>query len=146
MDLSLGSWNIQALRLGPAHSPGDIMLWLPEHKLAISGDLAFHQRLLPVFEDTDTAAWIETWAAFAALEPQTIIPGHGAPTNLAEVTRYTRDYLKDMREQIGAILEQGGSLQDAYQQVDSSAYAHLDTYDELALRNVGMIFRAMEFE
>lgn len=146
MDLSLGSWKIEAVLLGPAHSPGDIMMWLPEKKLAITGDLAFHQRVLPVFEETDTAAWIETWDDFEALEPEYIIPGHGTPTNLAEVTKYTKDYLVDIREQIAVVLDEGGMLQDALEQVDSSAYAHLDTYEELALRNVGMIFRAMEFE
>ncbi|MGB0845151.1 MAG: rhodanese-like domain-containing protein [Thiolinea sp.] len=146
MDLSLGDWKIEARLLGPAHSPGDIMMWLPEKKLAITGDLAFHQRLLPVFEETDTAAWLETWEAFVALEPEYIIPGHGEATNIAEVTQYTKDYLIDMRTQIGGIIDQGSTLQDAYEQVDSSAWSHLDTYDELALRNIGMIFRAMEFE
>ncbi len=145
LDLSLGSWKMEARRLGSAHSPGDIMLWLPEKKLAISGDLAFHERLLPVFEETDTAAWVDTWAKFEALQPQVIIPGHGSPTDLAEVTKYTRDYLVYMRTQVGEIIEQGGGLQDAYA-IDQSAFSQLDTFDELALRNAGMIFRSMEFE
>lgn len=146
LDVSLGSWKMEVLRLGPAHSPGDIMLWLPEKKLAITGDLAFHERLLPVFEETDTAAWIETWPKFVALQATHIIPGHGGPTTDIEVlTRYTHDYLVYMREQVAKILEEGGTLQDAYK-IDQSAYAHLDTFDELALRNAGMIFRAMEFE
>ncbi|MEZ5537756.1 MAG: rhodanese-like domain-containing protein [Thiolinea sp.] len=146
MDVSLGSWKMEVLRLGPAHSPGDIMLWLPEKKLAISGDLAFHQRLLPVFEETDTAAWIDTWPKFEALQPEYIIPGHGSPvTDISILTRYTRDYLAYMREQVTTILEEGGGLNDAYK-IDQSAYAHLDTFDELALRNAATIFRAMEFE
>nr|CAA6829094.1 MAG: SoxH protein, homolog [uncultured Thiotrichaceae bacterium] len=146
MDLNLGSWKMEVLRLGPAHSPGDIMLWLPEKKVAISGDLAFHQRLLPVFEETDTAEWIETWPKFEALGAEHIIPGHGSPvTDISILTRYTRDYLAYMREQVEAILDEDGSLQDAYK-IDQSAYAHLDTFDELALRNAATIFKAMEFE
>lgn len=146
LDLSLGSWNMQALMLGQAHSPGDIMLWLPEKKLAITGDLAFHQRLLPVFEETDTGAWVETWAKFEALQPMHMIPGHGEPTtDISVLTKYTHDYLVYMRGQMAELLDEGGTLQDAYN-VDQSAYAHLDTFNELALRNAGMIFRAMEFE
>ena len=80
-----------------------------------------------------------------ALDPKVIIPGHGGPTQLAEVTRYTVGYLKYMREAIGTIIEDGGMLQDAYG-VDQSDYAHLDTYDELSRINAGRIFRAMEFE
>jgi glyoxylase-like metal-dependent hydrolase (beta-lactamase superfamily II) len=113
--------------------------------LIIASDLAFHQRLLPVFEHTDTAAWIETWAALEALEPEIVIPGHGEPTTMSEVTRYTRDYLIYMRERIGALIEEGGDLQAAYQ-VDQSPYAHLDTFRELAKLNADRIFRAMEFE
>ena len=143
--IELGGTRIELLHLGPAHSPGDISVWLPQKKLVIAGDIAFHQRLLPVFEHTDTGVWVETWDKFMALGAQTVIPGHGTPTDMAEVTKYTRDYLVHMRTKIGELIENGGSLQDVYQ-IDQSAYAHLDTYDELATLNASTIFRAMEFE
>jgi len=98
-----------------------------------------------VFEETDTAAWIESWDAFAALGAEIIVPGHGDPTTIEPLTQYTVGYLKHMRKLIGALVEAGGTLQDAYQ-VDQSAYAHLDAYDELARINAGRVFRAMEFE
>ncbi len=66
--IELGGERIELLHLGPAHSPGDIVVHLPAHGLVIAGDIAFHQRLLPVLEGTDTAAWIDTRDAFAALE------------------------------------------------------------------------------
>lgn len=59
-DASLGDVTIKVLRLGPAHSPGDISVWLPDEKLVIAGDMAFHERLLPIFDETDTASWLET--------------------------------------------------------------------------------------
>ena len=64
---------------------------------------------------------------------------------MAEVTRYTRDYLVYMRGQMTQLLENGGGLDEAYQ-VDQSAYSGLDTFFELSRRNAGRIFRAMEFE
>jgi glyoxylase-like metal-dependent hydrolase (beta-lactamase superfamily II)/rhodanese-related sulfurtransferase len=143
--IELGGKRIELLYLGPAHSPGDISVWLPEQKVVIAGDIAFHQRMLPVFEETDTAAWLETWESFAALGAEIVVPGHGTPTTMEEVTRYTRDYLADMREQIGALIEDGGSLAEI-DRIDQSAYRHLDTFDELARLNASMIFRAMEFE
>lgn len=143
--LNLGGRQIELLNLGPAHSPGDISVWLPDQKVVIAGDIAFHQRLLPVFEQTDTAAWIDTWKRFADLGAEVVIPGHGDPTDMAEVTRYTRDYLIDLREQIAALLDDGGSLEDI-DRIDQSAYRHLDTFDELARLNASLIFRAMEFE
>jgi glyoxylase-like metal-dependent hydrolase (beta-lactamase superfamily II) len=60
-DVSMGNMKVELLHLGPAHSPGDMQVWLPEEKLVIAGDMAFHERLLPIFDDTDTASWVETW-------------------------------------------------------------------------------------
>lgn len=143
--IELGDERIELLYLGPAHSPGDIVVWLPKRKLVISGDMAFHQRMLPLFEDTDPKAWIETWDAFEALGAEVVIPGHGEPTDMATVRKYTRDYLVYLREKIGAVIENGGTLQDAYR-IDQSPYMHLPTAEFLAKRNAGYVFQSMEFE
>ncbi len=146
MVIEMGGDRFEILHLGPAHSPGDISLWMPEKKIMISGDIAFRQRLLPVMEHTDTAGWIETWELFEALKPEIIIPGHGSPTtDMSELRKYTKDYLVYMREKIGDILDDDGGAQDAYK-IDQSAYSHLDTFNDLALQNAGRIFRSMEFE
>ena len=144
--VELGDFRIEARYLGPAHSPGDIVIWLPNQSLVISGDMAFHERMLPIFEHTYTADWIETWdSEFEALGATYVIPGHGHPTNMDQVRRYTKGYLEYLRAQIGAHLEAGGGLADAYY-VDQSPYAHLDTFEELATKNAGRVFEQMEFE
>ena len=146
MVIEMGGERFEILRLGPAHSPGDTSLWIPEKKLMISGDLAFRQRLLPVMEDTDTAGWIETWDVFEAMKPEIVIPGHGSPTtDISELTKYTKDYLVYMREKVGEIIDNDGSEHEVYK-IDQSAFSHLDTFHQLALQNAGRIFRSMEFE
>ena len=142
----MGSFAIEVLHLGPAHSTGDISVWLPDKKLVIAGDMAFHERLLPIFEDTDTAAWLETWDdEFEKLNATYVIPGHGHPTNMAQVRRYTKDYLIHLRTKISEHLDAGGGLDKAYY-VDQEVYKHLDTFEELATRNAGRVFEQMEFE
>ncbi|NNJ95396.1 MAG: MBL fold metallo-hydrolase [Halobacteria archaeon] len=143
--IELGGERIELLNLGPAHSPGDIIVWLPSRKLVISGDMAFHQRMLPLFEHTDSAAWIETWDKFEALGAEVVIPGHGGPTDMATVRKYTRDYLVYLREKVGELIENGGTLQEAYE-IDQSPYMHLPTAEFLAKRNAGQVFQSMEFE
>ncbi len=145
LDLKMGSWNLQILHLGPSHSHGDTMVWLPEKKLVIAGDTAFHVRMMPVFEDTDTGKWVETWDKFEALGAKIVIPGHGGPTDMQTVRKWTRDYLVYLRGKVAELIKKGGTLDDAYQ-IDQSAYMHLHTSDELAKINAGRIFRAMEFE
>ena len=145
LSLNLGDMPVEVLYLGPSHSPGDTQVWLPDRQLMIAGDIAFHQRLLPVFDDTDTAGWIETWDSFRDLGAELIVPGHGHPTTIEVVEKWTIGYLQHMRLAIGTILDEGGSLIDAYS-IDQSAYGHLDTFDELAGLNADRIYRAMEFE
>jgi glyoxylase-like metal-dependent hydrolase (beta-lactamase superfamily II) len=144
--IDMGDMHIEVLHLGSAHSPGDISIWLPQSRLVIAGDIAFHERLLPLFDDTDTAAWMQTWeTAFEPLRALYVIPGHGHPTNMAQVRHYTFDYLADLRAKIAAHIEAGGDLAGAYY-IDQSAWSHLDTFEELATRNAGRAFAAMEFE
>jgi glyoxylase-like metal-dependent hydrolase (beta-lactamase superfamily II)/dienelactone hydrolase len=143
--IQLGDERIELLNLGPAHSPGDIIVWLPERRLVISGDMAFHQRMLPLFEHTDSGAWIETWDKFEALGAEVVIPGHGEPTDMATVRKYTRDYLVFLREKVAELIENGGTLEDAYQ-IDQSPYMHLPTAEFLAKRNAGQVFQSMEFD
>lgn len=143
--IEMGDFTIEVLYLGPAHSPGDTQVWLPKQKLVIAGDMAFHERLLPIFDHTDTAGWVETWPLFEALGATYVIPGHGHPTNYAQVRRYTHDYLVYLRGKIGEVIDAGKGLEDSYY-VDQSPYAHLHTYDQLATRNAGRVFEAMEFE
>lgn len=144
--VEIGGVTIEARHLGPAHSPGDIVVWMPQKGLVISGDMAFHERMLPIFEHTIAADWIETWdTSFEALNATYVIPGHGHPTNMDQVRRYTRDYLIYLREKIGAHLDEGGDLAGAYY-VDQSPYAHLDTFEELATKNAGRVYEQMEFE
>ena len=143
--LELGGERIELLYFGPVHSPGCVVVWLPKQKLVIAGDMAFHERLLPILEHTDTAGWIERWADFEDLGAEIVIPGHGGPTDMATVTKYTRDYLVFMRTEIGKIIDEGGTLEESAN-VDQSAYRHLNTFDELAALNASTMFRVMEFE
>lgn len=144
--LDIGNFHIEVKHLGPAHSPGDISVWLPEQGLVIAGDMAFHERLPPIFDDTITSEWVDTWEnEFEPLNATYVIPGHGHPTNMAEVRRYTRDYLVYLRGKVQEVLDNGGSLEDAYY-VDQSPYAHLDTFEELATKNAGRVYVQMEFE
>ena len=143
---TLGDLEFHVLYLGPAHGPGDTQVWLPQLSLMIAGDMAFHERMLPIFENTCTKCWLETWdEKFAPLNATYVIPGHGHPTNMAQVTRFTRDYLEDLRAKVLEVLDNGGDLAEAFY-VDQERWRSLDTFEELAKRNAGRVFEEMEFE
>lgn len=144
--VQMGEVTLHVLHLGPAHDPGDTQVWIPQWGMMIAGDIAFHERMLPVFDHTCTSCWLETWeTAFEPMNPTYVIPGHGHPTNFAQVKRYTYDYLVDLREKIGAHIDDGGDLAGAYY-VDQERWRNLDTFEELATKNAGRVFAEMEWE
>lgn len=145
MKFDLGEKIVEAKYFGYAHEHSDISLWLPEEKIIFAGDLAFNNRLLPIFEITDTQEWLIAWEKFSALDAKIVVPGHGDTTDMATVTKYTKDYLVYLRGKIEEILDEDGGLNDAYN-IDMSEYKHLDTYKELGRQNIATLFKQMEFE
>jgi len=143
--INLGDIPIELIYFGPAHSAGDISVYLPKQDVIIAGDMAFHQRMLPVFPETETLKWVETFDLFAATGAKHVIPGHGEPTDMATVTRETKDYLIYLQDEARKLLDDDLGLDEAYQ-IDQSAYRHLDTFEELAKKNAGRIFQELELE
>jgi glyoxylase-like metal-dependent hydrolase (beta-lactamase superfamily II) len=145
-EVVMGDVTFKITHLGPSHGPGDTQVYIPQWSMMIAGDIAFHERMLPIFEDTCTSCWLLTWEEyFAPINPTYVIPGHGHPTNMAQVTRYTYDYLVDLRAKIGAHIDEGGDLAGAYY-VDQERWRNLDTFEELATKNAGRVFEEMEWE
>lgn len=145
MSFDLGGRVVEAKYFGYAHEHSDIALWLPKEKILFAGDLAFNDRLLPIFEITETDKWLEAWEKLEELDAKIVIPGHGDVTNMDTVRKYTKDYLVYLRSEIEKILDDDGGLNDAYN-IDMSAYQHLDTYKELGKQNIARTFKRMEFE
>jgi glyoxylase-like metal-dependent hydrolase (beta-lactamase superfamily II) len=145
-EVVMGDVTFKITHLGPSHGPGDTQVYIPQWSMMIAGDIAFHERMLPIFEDTCTSCWLLTWEEyFAPINATYVIPGHGHPTNMAQVTRYTYDYLTDLRAKIGAHIDEGGDLAGAYY-VDQERWRNLDTFEELATKNAGRVFEEMEWE
>ena len=144
--IKMGRFTIRARYLGPAHSAGGIVVWLKKQRLLFSGNIASHERIPHILDGIDTGQWIETWdEAFEPLRPLYVIPGHGHPTNMAQVRRYTRDYLSFLRKKVREVIKAGDGLAEAYY-VDQSPYAHLDKFEKLAKKNAGRVYETMEWE
>ncbi|WP_028659923.1 MBL fold metallo-hydrolase [Nocardioides insulae] len=73
----LGELDVHLLHPGgPAHTPGDLVAWLPDRRVLFTGDLLFSGLTPLVFMGSVTGAmraldWI------AAFDPAVVVPGHG---------------------------------------------------------------------
>ena len=145
LTLSIGGREIRIVHAGPAHTPGDSFVWLPDAKVVFAGDIVFTERLLGVLEMSNSAGWMASFEAIEALDPEHVVPGHGDPTTLAQAKADTYDYLANLREKIRAHIDEGGDIIGSVD-VDQSAFSHLENFDTLAKRNAQQVFTEMEWE
>ena len=145
LDLEIGGVRIQIRHSGGAHTPGDAFVWLPEMSIVFSGDIAYVDRILSVGDYSDSAAWIDAFNSMAALSPKVVVPGHGDPAPLNKARAQTLNYLKNLRDKIGQVINKDGAIEDAIS-IDQSAFAGLNNFSQLAKRNAQQVFIHMEFE
>jgi len=143
-ELKLGKATVQLLHFGTAHTPGDLVVWLPQQRILFAGDIVYTERLLAVIPISNSANWVQAFDKLVALNPKTIVPGHGQPTTIEVARRDTRDYLSFVRAEAKRILDAGGSLQDAVEKVDQSHFRSLVNFELLALRNINQVFQEVE--
>jgi glyoxylase-like metal-dependent hydrolase (beta-lactamase superfamily II) len=143
--LDLGSRHIEIHHPAPAHTPGDSFVWLPEDRIVFTGDIVYVGRILGVMEFSDSASWLEAFAAIEALDPVYLIPGHGPPTTLREAQADTRDYLANLRSRMREYIDGGGDIIGSVD-VDQSEFGYLDQFEALAGRNAQTVFEQMEWE
>jgi len=142
---TLGGITFELRHVGPAHTPGDSLVWLPEQRVVFSGDVVYIGRMLGVMPHSNSRHWIEAFDAMAALEPETIIPGHGPATDLAEASKDSRDYLSFLRESVEKFMADGGDISQIGT-LDQSRFSHLVDYETLKGRNAQQVYQEMEWE
>jgi glyoxylase-like metal-dependent hydrolase (beta-lactamase superfamily II) len=146
MTIDLGGITAKLMYFGPSHSAGDISVYIPERNVLLAGDIAFHRRMMPIFEETNTTNWLNTWKGFSAFaKDKILVPGHGEPTDFATIDKTTRGYLEFLHAEVRKLLKAGGTLGDT-SKIDQSAYRHLHTFEELSATNAMRVFSELEME
>ena len=141
----LGGIAFELRQVGPAHTPGDSIVWLPAERIVFAGDVVFVERMLRVAPHSNSRGWIAAFEAVAALEPETVVPGHGPPSDLSRARKDTLDYLVFLRESVGRFMDGGGGI-SGVGGLDQSRFDYLVNADSLAGRNAQQVFQEMEWE
>ena len=143
--LKLGSEVLEVRHVGPAHTPGDSLVWIPSKSLVFTGDVVYVERMLGVIDVSRTKSWLAAFEAISALQPEHVMPGHGAPTRLDRAKADTYDYLVNLRARMRAHIDAGADIIGA-PKVDQTQFAYLEQFEALAGRNAQAVFAEMEFE
>ena len=108
--LRVGSTEVELHHPGPAHTQGDLIVYLPQHKVLATGDLFFHT-YYPYFDlskaGVSLSGLIGAIESIASRFPDAkVVPGHGPVTTSAELRAYGQ-YLSDLRERVRLALARG---------------------------------------
>lgn len=144
--VELGGMPIELIFAGGGHTPGDLIVWLPRHRIAFAGDIVYVQRLLGVLPVSNVKHWLASFDALAALRPARIVPGHGPVTTPEQAQRQTRDYLQALRDHMKRAVDAGVDLQAAIDSLDDRAWAGLENYRELRGGNASRAYLEAEGE
>ena len=95
--LDLGGTVVELESVGPAHTLGDQLVWLPEQGAMFTGDLV-ENRFFPILPDADShgSEWITLLERLEAMGPATVVPGHGEVGDVGLI-REMREYLEWIR-------------------------------------------------
>ena len=123
--LELGGTVIELKYRGGGHTPGDMLVWLPQKKLLFSGDVVYVDRVLGLIPVSSSKTWLQSFALIDELQPQTIVPGHGRVTTLAIARAQTRDLLLALRADMKKAVDDGVDISTAVKRFNTQPFAHL---------------------
>ena len=119
MTLRLGRLEVQILQLGRGHTKGDTVVWLPQDRVLLSGDLVEFDAT-PYAGDAYFQDWPRTLDNIAALKPRALVPGRGAalttPEEVAKGLAGTRDFIADVYSSVQAGVKAGRDLNAVYKE------------------------------
>ncbi len=142
----LGGVRFELVHLGPAHAPDDLVVVLPEDGVVFSGDIIFGGRL-PFVGEADSKRWLSAIDRLLALEPKLLVSGHGPATrDPGAHLALTRDYLLYLRKVMGAAVQDLVPFEEAYAQVDWSAFSRLPAFEQANRINAYGTYLTMERE
>jgi cyclase len=105
LELDLGGKRVLLLELGPAHTAGDLVVYLPENKTLFAGDL--------LFEGMHPLVWVGTISSYLlalerllGLDLDVVVPGHGRATDRAGIVRHV-EYLRALRDEVEPLCRDG---------------------------------------
>ena len=112
-DLKLEGVKVEVLHWAPAHTSGDLVVFLPSEKIVFTGDIITTQpdALIHLEKNGSSEGWVTTAKGTAALNADQYVPGHGDVMTKAAVQKKATD-VAAKRAKIKELVAQGKSLDE----------------------------------
>lgn len=107
--LQVGDKEVQLIEVGPAHTKGDVIVYVPADRVVFTGDILFVGSH-PIVWDGPIDNWVAACDAILALDVDVVVPGHGPLTDKRGVQE-TKDYWLRIQKAAGEVEPSQGSLE-----------------------------------
>ena len=142
--LRVGTHEFQIRHVGPAHTPEDLVVYLPSRGVLFAGDMVFRGRI-PFVGQSDSRQWIESLSRLIEFKPKIVVPGHGAvSTDPATDMELTRDYLAYLRKTMGDAARDLEPFDEAYAKADWSRFERMPLFRAINRMNAYNTYLLME--
>ncbi|MFC7597518.1 MBL fold metallo-hydrolase [Terrabacter sp. GCM10028922] len=88
--LEVGGVEVHLIEVGPAHTDGDVIVYVPSARTVFTGDIVFNEGT-PIMWAGPVSGWLAALETIAMLDIDTVVPGHGpvaGPQCLEPARRY----------------------------------------------------------
>ncbi len=116
MTLYRGTREIQIRFLGRGHTAGDVVVFLPNEKIVMTGD--FLTSGLSNMSDSYPEEWVASLDELKKLDFDTVLPGHGEAFTDKSKIDYFQAYLRDVWSEVSRLKKQGVSAEEAAKRAD----------------------------
>ena len=142
--LRVGSFDFVIRHVGPAHTPEDVVVFVPKLGVLFAGDLVFRGRV-PFVGQADSQNWIASLGRLIEFHPKVMVPGHGPVSEmpLADL-ELTRDYLVYLRKSMREAAENLEPFEDAYAKADWSRFEKMPLFRAANRMNAYNTYLLME--
>ena len=138
LTIQVGDKAVQLIEVGPAHTRGDVLVYVPDDRVIFTGDILFIDGT-PIIWEGPVENWIAACDRIAGLDLEAIVPGHGPITDRAGV-RAVRDYLVFVRDEARARYDAGMPAADAARDISLGEFSRWLDSERIAV-NVHTLYR-----
>jgi glyoxylase-like metal-dependent hydrolase (beta-lactamase superfamily II) len=140
-EVSVGVREVRLIELGPAHTRGDAIAFVPDAGVVFTGDILFIEGT-PIMWAGPVSSWLGACEAIIELGARTIVPGHGPVTDESGV-RDVQRYLAYVRDEATERFEAGMDAEAAADDIDLSDFREWGDPERIAV-NVATIYHELD--
>ena len=139
----VGDKVVELHEVGPAHTNGDVIAYVPNDKVVYTGDILFIEGH-PILWAGPVSNWIDACKKIIALDVDSVVPGHGPVTDKRGV-RAVQEYLSYIHDEAKARYDSGMQAVEACKDIDLSPFSSWGDAERIAV-NINSLFREFKGE